>query len=670
MSQNSALARARELIGKGRLGEAVALLEGHRLQPECAVALREIYLGDHDNARALPLAKILAVGEGGEAHVSRSVIALVNGDLDGAVNECQLALAVEPGLPTAHNHLGRALQNAGHTLQAISSLRKAVELRENYPEAWYNLALVLRASGAMDEALNAYRRALDFSPGYRAADLNLGISLLLLDRVDEALFCFEAVLEQHPDDVESLVNAGLALQIQGEFMAARQHLEHAVELAPDYPLAHAYLGVLLHEINEPEAALESLQAALRLDPMDVEAWVEVASIHEQANRLDEARAAIEQAMRADAHHPALHIERARLLRREGDFESAGRALQGLASAQLPPRLGQQYWFELGLTLDRLGHYDQALEAFAAGNQVLAASIRRRDIDPQGFERRCRALEDWLQRGTPGAEGDAVDGQDDQDLGADLCFLVGFPRSGTTLLDTMLDAHPDVASIEELPTLEAVLDELRSLPGGYPAAMEKLDGQQLAQLRSMYREQCRRYLDGQQPVLVVDKLPMRFLNAGLIHRLFPEARILFALRHPCDVVLSNFMQAYAANEAFIHFDTLADSARMYDRAMGLWHRIAEQLPLRVHYTRYEDMVEDDRAEMGRVCEFLGLEPVEAMFDAAARMAARPPVRTTSYQQVVEPVYGRAAGRWVRYRRHLEPFLAQLQPHLEQLAYTAE
>lgn len=667
MPASPILDQANALFARGKVAEAVQLLESHSIEPACAVRLREHYLGEHDNERAGFVTRQLAVGHDAEAHVSRSIMALMGRDLDSAVRECEAALAQQPDLATAHNHLGRALQNAGQSLQAISTLRKAVSLQENYPEAWYNLGLVQRASGALPAAIEAYRKALDLSPGYQAAELNLGISLLLAERPDEALFCLESLLGRHPDHVEALVNAGLAMHLLGQFREARAHLERATVLDASNPTAWLYLGMLLHEVHEPEQALEALHQALALDPLDVEAWVEVASIHERANRLEDARQALERGRKADPRHPGLRLELARLQRREGDPGNALETLRSLPAGSLPLRLAQQYHFELGTTLDRVGEFDQAMDAYARGNRVLARSVRRRDIDPQGFERRCQALQAWLDKGAPGAAPAGTDPQDD--TGADLCFLVGFPRSGTTLLDTMLDAHPGVGAIEELPTLEILIDELRAMPADYPGAMASLDAQRISTLRGMYREQCRRFLEGREAGLVVDKLPLRFLNLGLVRRLFPQARILFAMRHPCDVVLSNFMQAYAENEAFIHFDTLADSTAMYVRAMSLWQLLESRLGLEPHYSRYEDMAADPRVEMGRVCEFLGLEPVEAMFDASRRMADRGPVRTTSYQQVSEAVYQRSAGRWRNYRKHLEPHLPALLPFIERYGYEA-
>ena len=264
---------------------------------------------------------------------------------------------------------------------------------------------------------------------------------------------------------------------------------------------------------------------------------------------------------------------------------------------------------------------------------------------------------WLDRGAPGAFPTADDPQ--ADSGADLCFLVGFPRSGTTLLDTMLDAHPEVASIEELPTLEVVVDVLRDMAGGYPAALEHLDSAQLPHLRALYRAEVQRHLEGRSARLVLDKLPLRLLHSGLICRLFPDARIVFALRHPCDVVLSNFMQAYAENEAFIHFDTLSQQRSHVCAHDGLVAKGRSLLPLNLHYTRYEAVDCRPARRDGVACVISsGIEPVAAMFDAR-RAGRRAPVRTTSYQQVAEPVYQRSAGRWVNYREQLQPLLPTLQ-----------
>lgn len=665
MQPNPSLGEANKLIAAGRSAEALAVLERDGADRDCAVRRRELCLGEQRRDQAMAVSRQLAAGHDAEAHVSRSVIALMQGDPERALMEATLALEADPKLATAHNHFARALHNAGQSLQAVSALRKAVELRDDYPEAWANLGLVLRATGGLEEAIKAYRRAVELAPGFVAAELNLGVSLLLADQVDPALFCLESVLKREPHNLEALLNAGLALHLRGELDQAGQYFEQAVGRDENNALAWLYLGALRHERNEPEQALEALRKALALNPMEIEAWVEVASIHEQAGRLDEAGDALERARQIDATHPAMQLELARLKRRQGKVDEALALLEGLAGRPLPARLAQQHRFEAGIALDRAGRYEQAFAAYQQGNRLLAQNIRRRDIDPQGFDRECRQLEQWLQRGAPGARPQDTDPQDD--TGADLCFLVGFQRSGTTLLETMLATHPDAASIDERPTLERVIEVVHRGKPGYPEALASLSAARVAELRRAYRAEVERYLEGHRPGLIVDKLPLRFMHAGLIHRLFPAARILFALRHPCDVVLSNFMQAYAVNEASIHFDTLQGCTAMYARTMALWHRVEALLPLRLRYTRYEDLVADPQGEMAAVCAFLGIEPVAAMFDAAARLAGRAPVRSASYQQVAEPIHQRSAGRWVHYRAQLAPYLEALRPFAERYGY---
>jgi hypothetical protein len=144
-------------------------------------------------------------------------------------------------------------------------------------------------------------------------------------------------------------------------------------------------------------------------------------------------------------------------------------------------------------------------------------------------------------------------------------------------------------------------------------------------------------------------------------------MLFALRHPCDVVLSNVMQQFRPNEAFIHFDSIESAARSYDAVMRIWRQISERLPLRLHYVRYEDLVVEPERELAAALDALGLGANAAVLDPQQRLAERGRIRTNSYQQVSEPLYRRAAGRWERYRPWLEPVLPLLQPHIDWLGY---
>ncbi len=665
MDETSPLARAQSLLVAGRSEAALELLSEHLDQVACAVRLRELLLGEGRTADAEPILRMLADGTGPESRVSHSIIAFLQGDLRKAMHECQAALTLQPNLATAHNHAGRALHNLGSTPQALAAFRRAVELEANYPEAWHNLGHALRASGEMIAAVDAYQKAVKLAPGYRSATHNLAVTLFHLDKVNEALALFESLLAHDSADVEALVGAGLCLQLAGQILVAQKNFVQAIEIDPQHATAHCYLGILLNEMDKPAAAISSLETALKLDPADVEAWVELASVYEQGNQLEQAGNAVRKGLAVDPGHPGLHIEAAKLERQQGKAGSAARRLRRIDPQQLPGRVAQQYYFELGHALDRSMEADAAVQAFTAAKQLADQSVRGRGIDREAFWRRCNSLQDWQKNGASGATPQASD--PDDDLGSDLCFLVGFNRSGTTLIDTMLATNPAVSSVEESATLEFAIAELEKLQGGYPSALEFVTDGVLADLRKRYRSALAQYLGSDQPQLTVDKMPLRMMHAGLISRLFPRARILFMLRHPCDVVLSNFMQNYAVSEASVHFDSLQHCAQMYDRVMSLWQQAESLLSLQVEYVRYEELVADTETVLDRVCRFLEIDSEAIKLSQRARLQTRERVRTASYQQVAEPIYQRAAGRWTRYREHLTPHLPLLERHIKRYGY---
>jgi Sulfotransferase family len=227
---------------------------------------------------------------------------------------------------------------------------------------------------------------------------------------------------------------------------------------------------------------------------------------------------------------------------------------------------------------------------------------------------------------------------------------------------MLMGHPDVHVLEEEPILQRVgeaLGDFARLPG--------LDTAEVDRLRALYFAE----LDGFDPEargrIVVDKLPLNILGAPLIHRLFPEAKLIFAERHPCDVVLSCFMQNFDLNDAMANFLDIGDSARLYDLVLDFWTRARQVLPLDVHNVRYEALVEDKEREMHTLLEFLGLTWHEGVLDNEANAARRGAISTPSYSQVVQPIYRRAAGRWQRYREQLSGVLPILAPWAEAMGY---
>ncbi|RYE56136.1 MAG: sulfotransferase, partial [Rhizobiaceae bacterium] len=242
------------------------------------------------------------------------------------------------------------------------------------------------------------------------------------------------------------------------------------------------------------------------------------------------------------------------------------------------------------------------------------------------------------------------------------FLVGFPRSGTTLLDTLLMNIPGLHVLEELPIVQSVEAEL-----GDPARIESLTSDEANRLRARYYETLAQLAPPGPGQRVVDKFPLHMARMGIIHRIFPDAKVIFVERHPYDCVLSAFMSNFELNRAMLSFTTLEGAARLYDGASTAWTRAEANLPIDSCRIRYERLVEDLEGEMRRLLSFLGIAWDDAVLDNTGSAARRAHIRTASYSQVTEPIYKRSAGRWERYRTQMNEVIPILAPWTERMGY---
>lgn len=664
---HAALALAGLLLSDGRVDEAVALLAQHVEDRDCGDLLREYFIGERMNEDALGLLSRRGSDASTSGLVDQAVAAHLRGDIDGAMQYCRLAITAHPGYAPAHNHLGRALFNSRRADPARASLVQAVRIAPNYAEAWHNLAHVLRDAREFEQAERAYGHALRLRPAYRSALLNLGIVRIALGKNEAALETFKTLLAIDPMHAEACFNLALCQHLLRQHADAQQSFERAIALDPRNPRVHLNYGRLCNELLDTEGALQQFRRVLDLSPRDPEPWAEIAMVHEQSNNLGEAERAVIAGLAIAPGDAGLRLEQAKIARRRNDVDAALAGLRSIDLQALNPRLHQQYQYELGWTLDRTGDQAAALVAFERGNALASRSPRAQATDAQAFDHRLDAVESWLQAGAPAPEPEA-----DEDAGDDLCFLLGFPRSGTTLLDVMLAGHPDVASIEERSTVEQLVQVVGDMPGGYPAALATLDRAGRDALREQYRQSVAALLGerAQTATMIVDKMPIRSVHSAFIQRLFPRARLLFSLRHPCDVVLSNYMQQYAANEVFVHFYTLAESVRIYDRTMRVWEFTLATLPLRTAYLRYEDLIDDPQRALRETCMFLNLPWRDDLVDHRKHLQARQRIATNSYHQVAQAIYTRSIGRWQGYRDALVPFLPTLRPHAEYFGYSLD
>ncbi len=586
------------------------------------------------------------------------------GRLDKAAILYDRILRANPNHPDALHLSGLVAHQRGDQDRAHELIAAAIRVKEAQPAFHNSLGNVLLALDRADEAAACFRRALELDPGYAEAHNNLGNALQQTGLLEDAITSYRHALQSRPGYAEAYYNQGRALHALDELPAAVDCYRRAVDVKPDYGKALKSLGDVLGELGRTDEAAAQYLRALEVAPGDPENHAALAALWERSSALAEALAKAEEALRLDPANVRAVVVAARCERRLGRPEDGLKRLQAFASERVEDEARAYLMFEMAATLDRIGAYRRAFEVYADANRLNARSLHARRVDREAYPRlieqlRSRFTPDWVNTWTPSVADEA----------STPVFLIGFPRSGTTLLDQILDAHPALHTMEEKPAIDIVKQAVERLPGGYPDALASLTAEDTVKLRRVYFAEVARFMGGVPQGILVDKMPLNTIEVGLIHRLFPRARILLALRHPCDVVLSGFMQAFKPNAAMVHFGDLADTARFYASVMGLWRRYAEVLPLEVLTTRYEDLVTDFEAETRRILAFLELPWDDSVLTYAERAKSRA-IATPSYHQVVQPIYARSVGRWRNYREQMDDVLPLLRPFVDVFGYQIE
>jgi tetratricopeptide (TPR) repeat protein len=478
-----------------------------------------------------------------------------------------------------------------------------------------------------------------------------------------AIELYERARALLPTHRHVLVNLAAAYRASGRLASAREALETALHSHPEFAAAHNNLGNVLAELGERAAARRAYQRASALDPAYAEPLAAQARLAEEEHRLDEARALAERARQLAPQDALALLTLARVRLRTEDAAGAIGLLESvLADAGLSSTNRTLAYGALGDAYDRLGRYPEAFAAYTEANRLQYLHYAPQFAHDQGPLSRhgIRRLRAFLDHTDVGAW------QASAPVSTAPVFLVGFPRSGTTLLDQMLASHPDIATLEERDTLADAVDVLLNDPAGLDR-WAHLPGEELERLRARYWERVRG--GGIEPAaraIFIDKQPLNAVLLPLIQRLFPAARIILALRDPRDVVLSCYQQRFGMNAAMYQLLRLDTASAYYDAVMDLVAASRKRLPLDIHTIKYEEVIGEFEATLRALLGFLGLEWDERV-RAYAETAQRRAIGTPSAAQVVRPLYVSARGKWRRYRSFLEPILPRLAPWVVAYSY---
>jgi len=552
-----------------------------------------------------------------------------------------MAILAEALAAAIHEHRN------GNLPDAERLYRQLLQGDPSCARAWYLLGAACQVQDKLPDAVAAFEQALRLDPYLAAAHNHLGVTLAQQHRYERAVAHFWQALQLQPGFAEACFHLGNALVSQGKYTEAVAAYQQAIRLCPSDPNYHVGLGTVLLRLKRTEEATRCFEQALRLQPGSAGLHTYWAGALLDQGRTEEAIAHL---------HEALHLQPDWIpafthlgeLAKEGRYVfttaelSRIRALLG--EDMLEPALRSQLHFTLAYTLDRQRNYEEAFEHYHQGNNLKRQILGRRGLawSPDAHHENINRL---IAVFTPEFCRRVASFGRETDLPV---FIVGVPRSGTTLVNQILSAHPDLAAPGELMDIQNLAMELSSTlqaPESYPECLTRIDRATTQKLAQSYLERLEHLGGGARRV--TDKLPENYLHLGLIALLFPGARVIHCRRDPLDTCVS----CYTHNLRFVRFATSLEDIglyyREYERLMAHWRSV---LPLRLFEIQYEELVANQEDRSRALVAHCGLPWNDSClaFHESDRV-----VHTASKLQVRQPIYRGSIARWKHFEAHLQP-----------------
>ncbi len=596
------------------------------------------------------------------------------GKLKESEKKCRKAFELDPKNPEALNNLANALRDLGRLDEAIPLYRKATNERPDFYNAHCNLSIALHDNGLYEEAIGAARYAVTFKDdlveGYNAlsralcemgefekahgaaqraaqldpdnslAFLSLVDVLLRIDHLDDAEAAMQAALKAEPDSPRALLKLAELKERMGDKEQALEIIEGAIELAPTMPALWSCKANILYLNSEIDKALESIEEAIRLAPQWLIALQRKAEILVSVNRNEEALELVNKILKKENKTPAIYASLVGLKKFESeedeDFQNMKALEEKIESFGLDPSIS--YFFTMALAYEKMGKYDKAFSYLKKANDQKSKML---PYDPEKMANIHHALRQKYT--TSFLKEFSAQGGCESEIPV---FIVGMPRSGTTLTEQIIASHPQVYGAGELGEIGHII---KSFNLG-----EISDPKELGEA---YIESVKKRNKDGEALRITDKMPANFLYLGFIASILPNAKIIHCRRNPIDTCLSCYNQNFSRGQYWSYDqDNLADEYLRYLDTMEHWRNV---LPGKMLEINYEDTVQNFEEQARKLIDFVGLDWNDDCLEPHKQKRA---ILTASKGQVTQPVYKTSVEKWRCYEKDLQPLVRKLMPEL--------
>jgi len=547
-----------------------------------------------------------------------------------AIKFFEKIIKIEPNHFQTNFFLGSLYAQNVNFKQAIKFLSKAQSLNHKIPDVHNNLGRIYLRLGQFDKATISFNKAIEINPNYAAAFCNLGLVNNKLGKIEEAINCYKKSIEINSKDGVSYFN----------------------------------LGNLYRENNDIINAEKFYLLSVKTNPKFFDPYINLLNLYERTNKRDKLIEIIKSAESIFKNNITLKLVKGKDLYNLKKFREAIELLENFNFGKSENIKEQSRIVILAKSHDQIGEFEKAFKYFEKANEI-SLNINNKFFNKKKtlkmIEKRTNFFKDnkvknWKKFNFKSKENPPI-------------FLIGFPRSGTTLLDAILRSHPLIGVIEEKPIIENWIKEIQKEVDSDLKYLHNINENSAQKFRKMYFDLRNKNIKKNNvKKIYIDKMPLNIIHAGEISRIFPGAKFIMALRHPCDCVLSCFMQSFKMNDAMSNFLNLEDSANFYDSVMKIWQLYINTFSINLHTVKYEDLVTNFEKSINNILDFLEVEWSKNVLEFYKTSQVDRMISTPSYDQVNKPIYKKSLNKWQNYKDQMQNVLPILNKWVEKYNYS--
>ncbi len=561
------------------------------------------------------------------------------------------------------NNLNFALSNIEkNNLEKASKIYK--KILKKYPdnfEANFNLGTIYAKNNNLEKSVELLEKAALINPKVEKIYTSLGLIYLNLGDKEKALEKTNKAIKLNPSSSVAYNHLGLIYSNLDKVDEAIKSYSKSIELNPKNVPVNYNIGNLFKRMNDVKNSEKYFNNTLELDPKHLPAYNNLLELYDISNQNEKFKKLLEKSETNLGTNATIDLFKSKLFYKLKKFEDVVQILEKIKFEE-DENFKENSRLELiAKSHDQLGNFKESYYFFKQNNDLSKKTDKNnanKEIFTELINKRIKYFsklnfKEWEIE------------QKDDDL-KDPIFLIGFPRSGTTLLDTILRSHPSINVLEEKPIVDKYIEKLDIKIDSNFDILKSSNSSLKKEMRNFYFGQRNKYLNDNKKV-IIDKMPLNIIYVGEIIRYFPKAKFILALRHPNDCVLSCFMQNFLLNNAMANFLNIKDSAKMYNLVMKLWEIYKSKFSLDFHTIKYEDLISNFKGSVSNLLNFLDLSWYDEVSEFYKTSQKRGIIATPSYNQVSQPLYSKSIGRWKNYKNELIEGKQYLESWIKKYGY---